>query len=135
MLHAGRIKMKTVCIALFWSWIFFGAVAAHSETAEEMASICRDAVKMKVVGSSASVPSTFNGGECWGAFVSFIRATHYYDPDTSKPVFGICYPNNVTVSQSIKIFVAYSKRHPEQDNKDFFQVAIDANKEAFPCSK
>lgn len=122
-------------IALVFALCFF-TFPAYSQTAEEMASNCAKLPEAEISNGQVSVPGDFKSGLCWGAFSAFQIATHYADgAGTSqfKPLFKICYPDGVTTSQLIKIFLAFVERHPEQYHKEFFQVALNANKEAFPC--
>jgi hypothetical protein len=121
-------------VALFC--VVFGVLpAAHAQiiSAEEMVSNCKAVAEARIVGDELMVPTDFDSGRCWGAFVSFNTATHYASY-SNKPLFAICYPPEVSVSQEIKIFIAYAQKHPEQYQNNFFQVAVSANKEAFPCS-
>jgi hypothetical protein len=123
--------------------LLFGVLpvaAAHAQNAEEMASNCKEIVKAKVSDQHIEAPPDIESGICWGAFLSFqeaIRYSGYEYPDrTPSPTpikfFGVC-ASEATTSQLVKVFVHYTEQHPEQLHKDFFQVALDAGREAFPC--
>jgi Rap1a immunity proteins len=114
--------------------LFTAPICARADSAEEMVSNCRDVAAAKVLSDgTVMVPQDFDSGMCWGAFTSFNKATHIVD-EKRKPFFGICYPPDVSISQEIKVFLAYVDKHPEKLNEDYFFVALTANREAFPCS-
>jgi Rap1a immunity proteins len=104
----------------------------YAQTAEEMASDCKEVAEASIINGQVMVPTDFESGVCWGAFASFNTATHFVGNDMML-LFRICYPRDVTRSQEIKIFLAYAGKHPEELNKEYFVVALTANREAFPC--
>lgn len=118
---------------------------SRAETAEEMASNCKEIVQAKVLdegdrGVALSVPTDFSSGICWGAFLSFQSAITSYGygysdgkrDSSPTPFFGAC-AVKASTSQLVKVFVHYTDGHPERLNEDFFVVAVDAAQEAFPC--
>jgi len=129
--------MKTVLIALLMG--ILSILTARAQSAEEMASNCKGIIDAPVAGNSVSVPPTIQAGICWGAFLSFQEAIsivghEYLDgtPSPPRPFLGIC-AIDATTSQLIKVFIRFTEQHPERLNKDYFQVALYAAREAFPC--
>jgi hypothetical protein len=135
--------MRAVVVWLSVALFFVPLYVRAQRSAEEMVSNCKAVRRANVGDGKINLPTDFRTGECWGAFLSFQSAIHYagnINVDGSKSkfyrmLFGVCAPPNATTPQLIKIFLVYADRHPEQLNKDFFQVALNANKEAFPCGK
>jgi len=126
--------------------VLLGVVSSavvHAQSAEEMASNCKDFATARVSNDTVAVPSTNDSGICWGAFLSFQSAIGFFGHEyldgtyspTLRPIFGVCAPKDSTTSQLIKVFISYTDRHPEQLHKDFFVVALFAGREAFPCAK
>jgi hypothetical protein len=105
-----------------------------------MVSNCKEIVQAKVSNEGVTVPDDLHSGICWGAFLSFQDAIMYvgYEyPDgtrspSPRPFFAIC-ASDATTSQLIKVFVHYTEQHPERLHLDFFQIALDAGREAFQC--
>jgi hypothetical protein len=130
-----------------------GSVCA--ETAEIMLSSCEGVVDAQVTEQGIALPTDFETGKCWGAFsvletVSGILEKLPSDYDLSRApndclvadkqtaliyrsILGLNIPQGVSRKQVITIFVNYAKRHPEKLHADFFLVARDAIREAFPC--
>ena len=112
----------------------------RAQSAEEMSSNCKGIVNARVEGDSISAPSTIQAGICWGAFLSFHEAIfivghEYMDGTPSpypRPFLNVC-AADATTSQLVKVFVHFTDQHPERLNKDYFQVALYAAREAFPC--
>ncbi len=54
-----------------------------------------------------------------------------------KPEFALCPPANTTPSpaQMIPVIADHLKKHPEQMNSNFHQVAVSALIAAWPCAK
>lgn len=115
--------------------LVFSSCMAQAQSAEEMVSNCREMASAKVVGENIAVPHDFESGKCWGAFGTLQTAITVVPKSYPKdgPVLGVCAPEDSTHSQLIKIFMAYTAKHPEQLHKDFFFVALASLREVFPC--
>ena len=123
----------TALVAVFVLW----TSPAFCESAEEMASACRTVAAAKVSATGVALPTDFDSGLCWGAFAALQKAINIVasaSPRPNVPFLGICAPETSTRTQLILIFEEFSRRHPERLNADFFFVALDALREAFPCS-
>jgi Ssp1 endopeptidase immunity protein Rap1a len=109
-----------------------------AESAEEMLSSCKLLADAKVSNGQVTLPKDFESGRCWGAFGTFqdLARTSMPRPPAlrEEPVFGFCAPSSSTRTQYIAIFVEYARRNPKRLNEDFFDVALDALVDAFPCS-
>jgi len=126
------VHVRTVFVVM----IFWAALTKYSsaETAERMISACKNIADAKVVGDSeVAFTKNFDTGLCWGAFGSFQKAITYASDTDKERFFGVCAPADSTRTQLIQIFIAYAKRHPEELNKEFFDVALEATIEAFHC--
>ena len=115
----------------------FSCCIAHAQSAEEMASNCKGVAEARIIESGVAIPQNFQNGVCWGAFGTLLTAISIVPKSFPKdgPVLGVCAPENSTQSELIKIFMAYTTRHPEQLHKDYFFVALAALREVFPCPK
>jgi hypothetical protein len=109
----------------------------HAQNAEEMVSNCKELSEAKISDHRIEVPQNFESGVCWGAFGAVLDAI-FIVPDSfpkDGPMLHVCAPKEVTLTELVQIFMAYTKAHPEQLHKEYFFVALAALKGAFPCSK
>lgn len=109
-------------------------VSGQVESAEQMVSDCKPLANAKITGDEVAVPSDLRSGICFGAFLAFYRAIWYVD-GSGKPLFGVCAPHHISTTQLIKVFIAYTERHHERLQDDFFRIALNASREAFPCKQ
>jgi len=109
------------------------APTIRAQTAEEMASNCKEVVQAPVINGQITFKTPeFETGFCWGAFTSLHQAAYATCSD-DKPVFRICFPNTASTSEAVKVFLAYLDKHPEKLHEDYFLIAVIANQAAFPC--
>jgi hypothetical protein len=109
----------------------------RAQSAEEMISNCKELSEAKISDHKIAVPQDFESGVCWGAFGTVLDAI-FVVPDSfpkDGPMLHVCAPQEVTVTEIIQIFIAYTKQHPEQLHKEYFFVALAALKGAFPCQR
>jgi hypothetical protein len=109
---------------------------AHAETAEEMASACREISNAAVSNSEgkamAKFRQTWDTGLCWGAFSAITGVSRLVD-EQGVPVLPMCLPEASTRTQIVTVFVSYVRNHPEQGHLPYHHVAVNALAEAFPC--
>jgi hypothetical protein len=113
------------------------APSIGAQSAEEMVSNCKELSEAKISAHQISVPQDFETGVCWGSFGTILDAI-FVVPDSfpkDGPMLHVCAPQEVTVTQLVQIFIAYTKQHPEQLHKEYFFVALSALKGAFPCQR
>ena len=67
----------------------------------------------------------FKRGFCFGVFEIIYNFSSKLAP--------ICIPQEATLGQVIRVFNAYTARHPETQHHSYKYVALLALKEAFPC--
>jgi len=48
---------------------------------------------------------------------------------------GICFPDGTNVEQAVRVVIRYIDRQPERMNEEFFQLAIEALQQAWPCRR
>jgi hypothetical protein len=124
----------SICFMIWVSLLLAFVGITQAETAQQLLSDCKPIVeKSNLKGNNISFPTTYSTGICWGAFSSIQEAVRYANPN-EMPHFGVCAPESSTRSQMIMIFVKYAKEHPEQLHEDFFKVAMESLRNAFPCS-
>jgi DNA-binding transcriptional LysR family regulator len=81
------------------------------------------------------LPRDFDSGVCWGVFGAleqFVK-TSDHAKRAPQPASGICVPENVARSRLIAALRDFLKTHPERNQEEFYPVARDALKAAFPC--
>jgi hypothetical protein len=106
---------------------------AEAETAREMFAKCDQTFAGAAIdGETVSIPQTDSAGWCWGAFEVIQRIVVYADESNIR-FFRICPPPESTRLQIIGTFLAFAKRHPEQMDREFTDVALDSLVEAYPC--
>jgi Rap1a immunity proteins len=69
---------------------------------------------------------------CWFYLAAIQDLTPMVDK-AGKRVLGICPPENVRLTQLIRVFVAYSQRTPGRLHEPASKIALEAWVEAFPC--
>jgi hypothetical protein len=111
------------------------AAQGGQESALEMESWCRPFLSAAVLpdGSITFASERGQADECWGAFAAIQQLSDFLDSG-GKPVLAFCPPPAVTRLELIKVYMAYSQRHPAAGHLHFTQVALAALQEAFPCS-
>jgi hypothetical protein len=109
-----------------------GADARPADTAGDMLSNCRPIERATTRGQMISFAPTYEAGLCWGAFAAVQRATAF--ASDRKPLLSVCAPENSTRAQFVAVFVHFVDRRPERRHEDWFIVAWDALRAAFPCS-
>lgn len=93
-----------------------------------MFSSCKPLTDAQIKGDTVVLPPGFESGMCWGAFSALQRLiVKAYD---GQPIFRVCAPPKST---RIQLFVEYARRNPQRLHEDFFDVAVDALRAAFPC--
>ncbi len=114
-----------------------GASICKAETVEEMVSNCHSVVNAPVSNDQVMIREDRASGICWGAFLVFQQMIMIVDYPSDKhplhPFFKVCAPEESTRTQLIAVFYEYAKKHPERYHEDFFFVALDAERAAFPC--
>lgn len=108
--------------------------AVHAKTAGEMLSLCRDVASASVSGETVRIPTTFDAGECWGTFGTIQEIIRHLNKN-EQPIYGVCAPSNSRRTQQIAVFVQYAERNPQRWHEDYFFVAIESLRFAFPCGK
>ena len=117
----------------FFAALISLASPTRGEPAREMVGKCRLTVaSLQVEAEHVMLPNTESAGWCWGAFEVLQRLIVYSD-QSNQHLFRICAPPESTRVQIINIFLAYAKRHPEQLDQEFTDVALDSLIKSFPC--
>jgi hypothetical protein len=110
------------------------AASAQPERTVEMLLACRPLLKAEASGE-VRLPSsnTFKFGQCWGAFEVLDDITRLGGRDQQR-LFEICAPAEATHWASIAAFVKFAENNRKRWHEDFVTVALDALREAYPCS-
>ncbi len=108
---------------------------ASAQSAGTMVSACKQVTTAKTSDRVTLLPQDFNSGLCWGAFGAFEQFAKASNGAKGQyqPALGICVPENTPRSRLIAVFAEFAKRHPDRNQEDFYPVARDALKAAFPC--
>jgi Rap1a immunity proteins len=108
---------------------------ACAQSAGEMVSACKQVSVAKTNERVTMLPRDFDSGLCWGAFGALEQFVKTSDEAKRppQPASGICVPENVARSRLIAAFSDFLKTHPERNQEEFYPVARDALKVAFPC--
>ena len=106
-----------------------------AQSVGEMVSACKQISVAKTNERVTMLPRDFDSGVCWGAFGALEQFVKTSDEAKRppQPVSGICVPENVARSRLIAAFSDLLKTHPERNKEEFYPVAGDALKAAFPC--
>ena len=123
--HRGLPLLALVCLLAL-------ATSASAESTAEMLTACKSLAESKVTSGQVLFLHDYPSGICWGAFSALQRVIVLADTDT-RPIFNACAPEKSTRTQLIAVFVEYARRTPQRLHEEFFDVAIDALKGAFPC--
>jgi hypothetical protein len=111
------------------------SLPAKAETASEVHTSCKAVVRAKVLKDDLlDIPGNFESGFCWGAFASFQQISTFYREGEKTSLLGSCAPGESDRLQYIKIFSRYLDNHPQLGSEEFIAVAVEALREAFPCS-
>lgn len=105
---------------------------AHSESAGEMLSNCREVSQAAIAGETITLPNTLGAGECWGAFATLEFFAGLLNRE-GKSLIPACLPERYTRAQLIAVFVKYAEDNPKLHHVNFGAVAWNALVDAFPC--
>jgi hypothetical protein len=123
---ASRILFASLCFLLAVT------TSASAESTAEMLTLCKSLAAAEVKSDQVSFLQDYPSGICWGAFSTLQRVIVQANTDR-RPIFNVCAPEKSTRTQIIEVFVEYARRNPQRLHEDFFDVAIDALRGAFPC--
>ncbi len=112
--------------------VFACPSASAADSVQEMLSACRPIAKADVISGQVMFPQNFSTGYCWGAFTSIQKVIVHTD-ENWRPLYAVCAPPGNTLSQLIAILVAFGEKNPQRLHEDFFGVALESFRSAFPC--
>ncbi len=122
--------MREILLLMFSFWL---VGPAYAETAEKLASTCKNVVTAKANARLTMLPQDFDSGFCWGAFAAIEQGSMPSGPpQTQGP--GICIPENTPRVRLVSTFTEYLMNHPERKGEEFYDVIRDAFRIAFACS-
>jgi hypothetical protein len=128
---AAGVRVLTARMVLLVLSLLAAPISAHAQTALEVESWCRDFATIEVrADGTIKVPQTSQ--LCWGAFTATQQLIVLGD-DRGLPLLKVCPPAATTLVQLIKVFLNYSRRHPERAHLSFGHAVWHALDEAFPC--
>jgi len=116
----------------FLTVVLISASPAFAESTAEMLSSCKSVAEAEIRDQGAIFPQDYRSGMCWGAFNTLQSLIVKTNTD-GRPMVGICAPAETRRTQLIAVFNDYARRNPQRHHEDFFNVAIDALRTAFPC--
>ena len=106
-----------------------------AQSAGEVASACKQISAAKANERVTMLAQDFDSGLCWGAFGVLEQSVKTYNKDKRppQPLSGTCVPESVARSRLIAAFSDFLRAHPERGQEEFYRVAQDALKAAYPC--
>ena len=102
-------------------------------TTQEMVSACRSITTAHMANGGLLLNQDFKTGHCWGAFETLNEMIGFKEAKTGNFLFFPYQPVHHRTAQLIVIFVRYADKHPEKLADGYFDVALAAIGEAFPC--
>ena len=124
--------MKLFVIALMGVFVIFRPPVLYAEPTQEMLQGCRTIVRDSFSnGDSIQIPQSFHTGLCAGSF-RVIQTIIKYADGTNKRIFRVCSPK-IGILQIISIFVKYAEDNPQRLHEDYFKLALESLRKAFPC--
>jgi hypothetical protein len=107
------------------AFIFLSVTAAVAEPDKDSANYWLPFCRHVVAGNLGEGDPFFNGA-CVGIITGLVHV--------GRSV-GVCPPNGVTLGQAASVVVQYLDQHPARTNENFEALAIEAMREAWPCSR
>lgn len=131
-------------IALFLVVSLCLPIITSAETAERMLSARKGVSEAKWTDDVyIDLPVDMDTGMCWGSFsvldtvfrlADVIKPATPTSPAVIHPVLKVCFAEkHISLTQEVAIFMECAKHNPQQLHEDFFFVARDALRAAFPC--
>lgn len=129
--------MKMLLFTCFSILILFNSGSARAYSVLEMHDSCVSlANDTRVLGDGRIIVDQMSGADkCLGAFlvVQKVSTLVYEEDGRYRRMFNVCTPEYSTLLQLVKVYVSYVDDNPRKLHEDFFFVALDALREAFPC--
>ena len=115
------MKVRTNLWVLLVVIVVFSGSAQGDLTARDFVSRCQGAVKFS---EKDTINKDYDTGYCMGTFfgMSSVLNGEY-----------ICFPQGVTVKQSIRVFLKYMDDHPEKLHLQAPNLIYESLISAFPC--
>ena len=127
------ISCCRILLAMLWLAMLI-VPAAAIQNAGELLSACEDferSVKDKG-GGQLSLPLKGDVYTCFGFMNAIQDLSVLLNSDTTR-LLGSCPPPSSRVSQLIRVFTNYARKHPETLHEKAGDVAVLALQNAFPC--
>lgn len=116
------------------SLVFASTMASANGTAGHLLNACERLDRSaKIASDGVTFTQDFDTIYCWG-FMSAIQQTSALVVD-GKRLLMSCPPANSTITQLIKVFVAWGNRNPASLHNQASAMVQNALIEAFPCPK
>ncbi len=113
----------------------FCVCTAYAQSAGSMVSACKQIATAKANDRVTLLPQSFDAGLCWGAFGVLEQLTKLSGTTkraTTTPA-AICIPEDTPRFRLIAAFTEFMKRHPNRNEENFYPVARESLRSAFPC--
>lgn len=129
--------MKSTWALAFFIFFVSNSKVVQANTALDMQGSCEALINdTRVIGGGQIIIDRFSGGEkCFGAFLVIQRVSSLVHEEEGgyRSMFNVCPPEESTLMQLVRIHVNYVNDNPRRLHDDFFFVALDGIREAFPC--
>ncbi len=110
-----------------------GISLMYAQSAGEMVSACKQIATSKANERLTILPRDFDSGVCWGAFGTLKQSLEALNAGQRQVGSALSVPPDAPRLRLVAAFAEFMKSHPERDQEDFYPVARDALKAAFPC--
>jgi hypothetical protein len=107
------------------------ATTAGNELVQWCEALERD---IRINGEQVQIPQNPYALQCWGYMKAVQDFGATLEDDGNSPITGACAPEAMTLTQLIRVFLAYSRAHPNELSDRASFVVLRALRKAFPCS-
>ena len=119
--RSANVILNITFIGILSATVSSLAVAAEmDESANYWLPFCRH-----VAAGHKSEGDAFMNGTCLGMIIGLADLGRYV---------GACRPDSATLEQAARVVVQFLDQHPARTNENFEALAIEAMREAWPCS-
>jgi hypothetical protein len=128
--------MRSLFVALLLLPLLSSAAIAQS-TGNDLLSDCEQLLKdVQLEGDHIHIGTKYESYRCWGYMNAIQQVEGVRESaGAKKSVLNTCVPDNVKLTQLIRVVVSYGEQHPETLHLPAFFLTVSAMQKAFPCPK
>jgi hypothetical protein len=129
--------MRSLFVALLLLLLLSCPAIAQS-TGTDLLSDCEQLLKnMHLEAGRVQLDNTQATARCWGYMnaIQQVEGVKRESAGAKKSVLNTCVPDNIKLTQLIRVVVSYGEQHPEMLHLPAFLLTVNAMQTAFPCQK